>query len=69
MNTNSQNIACLGKIMSICNKKHFSNICEAQFMKNLSNTEAELKKRVAYKKACNQRTLICNNGLVQLNLF
>ena len=32
---------------------------EAQFMKKLSNTEAELKKRVAYrKKACNYVTFI-----------
>ena len=26
MDTNRQNIICLGKIMSICNKQHLSNI-------------------------------------------
>ena len=44
---NMQNIACLGKIMSIIT----SSICEAQFMKKLSNTEPELKKYVTLKKA------------------
>ena len=49
MNTSIQNIAYLGKIMSICNRCHLSNI-EAQFIKKLSNTNAELKKSVACKK-------------------
>ena len=35
---------------NIVNKIVFQ--CEAQFMKRLSNTEGELKKSVAYKKAC-----------------
>ena len=35
---------------NIVNKIVFQ--CEAQFMKRLSNTEDELKKSVAYKKAC-----------------
>ena len=42
-----QNIACLGKIMSTIT----SSICEAQFMKKLTNTEPELKKYVTLKKA------------------
>ena len=46
MDTNIQNIACLGKVMSICNKQH-----EAQFIKELSNTKAKLKKCVGYKKS------------------
>ena len=29
-----------------------SATCQAQLMKKLSNTEAELNKNVAYKKAC-----------------
>ena len=45
MDTNIQNIACLGKVMSICKKQH-----EAQFIKELSNTKAKLKKCVGYKK-------------------
>ena len=36
--------------MSICNKQHLRN--KAQFTEKLSNTEAALKKCVAYKKAC-----------------
>ena len=43
MDTNIQNIACLGKIMSICNKQHLRNF-EARVIKTLSNTETELKK-------------------------
>ena len=35
---------CLSIMMVICIKQHLSN------MKNLSNTEAELEKSVAYKK-------------------
>ena len=38
-------------MMTVCIKQHLSNI-EAQFMKKLSNTEAELKNSVDYKKAC-----------------
>ena len=38
-------------MMLICIKQQLSNI-EAQFMKKLSNTEAGLKKSVAYKKVC-----------------
>ena len=35
-------------------KQHLSTYAtfEAQFMKKLSNTEAELKKSVGYKKTC-----------------
>ena len=49
MNTNIQNLAYLGKIMSVCNKQHLSKIW-AKFIKKLSSTEAELKKYVAYEK-------------------
>ena len=41
--------SCHGKMISICNKQHLS--FEIQFIKKLSNTEAKLKKDVAYKKA------------------
>ena len=37
---------CFSMIMLICVKRHLSSI-----MKKLSNTEAELKKSVAYKKS------------------
>ena len=47
--TNIENVAYLGKTMSLCNKQHLSNI-EAQFIKKLSNAEAELKKSIAHKK-------------------
>ena len=46
MGTNIQNIACLVKVLSICNKQH-----EAQFIKELSNTKSKLKKCVGYKKS------------------
>ena len=49
MGANVQNIACLGKVMSINHKQHFATF-EVQFIKKLSNTEGELKKSVAYKK-------------------
>ena len=45
-----ENIAWLCKIMSICNKQHLSNIW-CSIREKLSNTEAELKKCVAYKKS------------------
>ena len=44
MDTNIQNRAYLSKIMSIYNKQHLSNI-EPQFIKKLSNTKDELKKK------------------------
>ena len=37
-------------VMLICIKKQA--IFEVQFLKKLSNTEAEFKRSVAYKKAC-----------------
>ena len=44
--------------MAMCTKQHLSNVLsntlatfKAQFMKKSSDTEAELKKRVAYKKS------------------
>ena len=40
---------CLIMMMLICIKQ---STFEAQFMKQLSSTEGELKKSVAYKKAC-----------------
>ena len=43
--TDTKNIVCLGKTMSLCNKQHLSNF-EAQFVRKLSNTEAELKNHV-----------------------
>ena len=36
-------------MMFICTKQHLSNI-ESQFIKKITNTEAELKKSIAYKK-------------------
>ena len=42
----------LGTVMSLCNKQHLNNFWGSiQLSKQLSNTEAELKKSVAYKKA------------------
>ena len=41
----------LSILMVICIKKHLQATFEAQFIKELSNTEAELKKRITYKKA------------------
>ena len=38
-------------MMLVCIKQHQATF-QAQFMKKLSNTEAELKKSDAYKKAC-----------------
>ena len=49
LETNIENIACLGKTMSLCNKQHLSNIWGSIYEK-LSNTDAELKKSAAYKK-------------------
>ena len=43
---------CLGIMMVVIStKQHLSNSFEAQFMKKLSNTDAELEKSVAYKKS------------------
>ena len=36
--------------MLLCNKQHLKATFEAQFIEKLRNTEAELKKSVAYKK-------------------
>ena len=41
-------------MMATCINQHLST-SEAQLMKKLSNTEAELKKSVAYKKTCIKR--------------
>ena len=47
-----QNIAYLGKVISINYKQHFATF-EVQFIKKLSNTEAELKKKaLLIKKRC-----------------
>ena len=35
-----------------CIEQYLRNTCEAKFMKNLSNTEAESKESLAYKKKC-----------------
>ena len=51
MKTNMQNVACFGKIMSICNKQHLSNIWRL-FIKKLSNAEVEFKKMRCLKKKC-----------------
>ena len=40
---------CLSMMMLVCIKQRLRAF-EAQFMQKLSNTEAELKKSVAYKK-------------------
>ena len=42
---------CLSKMIITCIKQHLSNIWSSS-MKKLSSIEAELKKSVAYKKAC-----------------
>ena len=43
----------LSILMDICIKQHLTNITfGAQFIKKLSNKEAELKKSIAYKKKC-----------------
>ena len=47
---------CLSMMMLKYIKQHVRNI-EAQFMEKLSNTEAELKKSVVYKKACISKAL------------
>ena len=41
---------CLSKMMLICIEQYLSKF-EPQFMKKLSNTEAEFEKRVLYKKS------------------
>ena len=41
----------LSIMMAMCIKQHLNNSLD-QLMKKLSNTEAELKNIVAYKKAC-----------------
>ena len=41
-----------------CNTQHLSNI-EAEFMKNVGNTEAELKKCVAYTKKRLLQNALC----------
>ena len=54
MDRNIVIINCLRMMMLILIKQHPSNTqatFEAQFMKKLSNTEAGLKKNVAYKKS------------------
>ena len=47
---NTQNIACFSKTMPLRNK-HTLGAFDAQFIKKISNTEAELKKSVVYKKS------------------
>ena len=42
---------CLSLIMIICLSNTYATF-EVQFMKKLSNTEAKLKRSVAWKKAC-----------------
>ena len=51
--TNIENIVSVSgsMMMLICIKQHLSNIWSS-IHKKLSNTETELKKSVAYKKAC-----------------
>ena len=46
-----QNATCLGKMMFIFNRQHFTTV-EAQFIKKLSNAKTELTKSLAYKKEC-----------------
>ena len=41
---------CLSMMMLLCIKQHLSNF-EADFTKKLSNTKAELRKSVAYKRS------------------
>ena len=42
---------CLGIMMVICIAQHLSNI-QSSIHEKLSNTDAQLKKSVAYKKVC-----------------
>ena len=50
--TNINNMTYLGTVTPLCNKQHLNNFWRSiQLSKQLSNTEAELKKSVAYKKA------------------
>ena len=50
MDPHKLKIKCLSIMIVICIKQRLTTF-EAQFMKKLSNTEAELKKSVAYKKS------------------
>ena len=47
--TNIQNIACLGKIMSISNKQHLRNI-QGSIYQEVKNIEAQFNECVAYIK-------------------
>ena len=66
METNKLNIKCLNIMMLIVLSNTYA-IFEGHFMKMLSNTEAELKKK-CIKKACTvfkaQPAFICSNSAV-----
>ena len=51
-----KNMTCLGMIMSICNKQHLATF-EAEFIRKLSNVDAEMKKRVLIKKPDNDEDI------------
>ena len=53
MNTNIQNMKFVSEWWSLRAISNTYATSDAKFMKKLSNTETELKKSVAYKKACN----------------
>ena len=42
---------CLSTLMNIGIKQHLSNVWSSQFIKKISNTEAELKKSATYKES------------------
>ena len=52
MDTNTVNIKCLSMMWCLYILSNTKATFEARFMKKLSNTETELRKSVAYKKAC-----------------
>ena len=56
------NMKSVSMMMPICIKQHLSDT-EAQFMKKLSNTEAELKKSVTHKKTMQSTLKFVNNVL------
>ena len=57
--TNTVNTKCLRMKMLTCIRQHLS--IEAQFMRTLSNTEAEMKNSVAYTKKCVKQLYYCFN--------
>ena len=61
------NIKSLSVMMLLCIKQHLSNI-RSSVHKKLSNTEAEIKTGVAYKKACNLRIISSSEFKISQNV-